>query len=141
MANVDTKPHKVLRRAVLREQTAANYLHYLAEFERFCRKRRLSLSVTRIGDSFERYFWSRASIGLGVQAGRNAFYGYLHFRAEVPRVPTHLTGAQQALQGWAKLVTDCARDGVPEEVIYYLAGVAMDLDWLFLAALLLVQMV
>ena len=118
MAKVAAKPHKVLRRAVLREQTAANYLHYLAEFERFCRKRGLFLSAAHIGDRFERHCWPRASAGLGVQAGRKCLLRLPSLRAEVPRVPTHLTGAQQALRGWAKLVADRARDGVPEEVIY-----------------------
>ena len=101
-----------LRFSTLSRGTREIYWKALLDFEKFCADGKLSLlNLTVVDKALEVYFTDRFFNGYGPAEGRNALFGYIHFRTAHDRNKARpFPRASRCLRGWERRAPQRIRD-------------------------------
>ena len=115
----DSREDHDLRLATVSRGTREIYWKALLDFEKFCTDGKLSLlNLTVVDKALEIYFTDKFFNGYGPAEGRNALFGYIHFRTVLDRNKARpFPRASRCLRGWERQAPQHIRDPMPYGVV------------------------
>ena len=130
-----------LRLATVSRGTREIYWQALLDFEKFCTDGKLSLlNPTAVDKALEIYFTDTFFNGYGPAEGRNALFGYIHFRTALDRNKTRpFPRASRCLRGWERQAPQHIRDPMPYGVVCMFGNHFLDVSRIDLAFCLALQ--
>ena len=128
-----------LRAQKVSQKTLDSYFRHIGDFEKWAKLRRLRVSSNSLDKHVTRYITELSEDeDFSPNTGAYLIYGLQLLRCTIPK-KDYLPNAKEALAGWRKQAPGRMRLPVPEEFVFDMVTLALEVDALDVAMAILIQ--